>query len=182
MPLPKLENSAVTWVVQQVSAYIGQQRQLFRSQAAPLNLQQRTAMQSFFPPSVLDTTRVVVLHNARVANPPFYQQLVEMGFAADDLPDFSFMAAITFIDTVVAHEPFTGRLLFHELVHAVQYQKLGLEDFASRYVRGFLNGGSYEAIPLEINAYELDGRFTAAPSSPFSVDTAVQSWITTQRF
>jgi hypothetical protein len=37
-----------------------------------------------------------------------------------------------------------------------------LEGFARRYVRGFLNGGSYEAIPLEMNAYESDARFAAS--------------------
>jgi len=63
------------------------------------------------------------------------------------------------VDTVVSHEPFNDRLLFHELVHVVQYEKLGLEGFAAKYVRGFLNGGSYEGIPLEMNAYELDARF-----------------------
>jgi hypothetical protein len=63
------------------------------------------------------------------------------------------MAAITFIDTVVFHEPIENRLLFHEFVHVVQYDKLGLGEFAAKYVNGFLTGGSYEAIPLERNAY-----------------------------
>ena len=73
------------------------------------------------------------------------------------------------MDTVVSHEPFTDRLLFHELVHVVQYEKLGLEGFASKYVRGFLSGGSYDGIPLEMNAYELDARFAGAPEKVFSV-------------
>jgi hypothetical protein len=51
-----------------------------------------------------------------------------MGFEATLLPDFAHMAAITFVDTVVSHEAFTSRLLFHELVHVVQYGKLGLQE------------------------------------------------------
>src|SRR5436853_935557 len=51
-----------------------------------------------------------------------------------------------------------------ELVHVVQYEKLGLKEFAAKYVTGFLSGGSYEAIPLEMNADE------------------VQRWIDTGRF
>jgi hypothetical protein len=105
-----------------------------------------------------------------------------MGFEAAALPDFAHMAAITFIDTVVSHEGFTDRLLFHELVHVVQYEKLGLVEFAARYVRGFLSGGSYEAIPLERNASELDARFAAMPAKPFSVDKEVQAWIDAGRF
>jgi hypothetical protein len=44
-----------------------------------------------------------------------------------------------------------------------------LAEFAARHVTGFLNGGSYEAIPLETNAYELDARFAAASERYFSV-------------
>jgi hypothetical protein len=55
------------------------------------------------------------------------------------------------------------------LTHVVQYEKLGLEQFAAKYVKGFLSGGSYEAIPLEVNAYGLDARFAAAPAKGFSV-------------
>ena len=105
-----------------------------------------------------------------------------MGFEAASLPDFEHMAAITFVDTVVSQEPFTGRLLSHELVHVVQYERLGLPEFAGKYVRGFLSGGSYEAIPLEMNAYELDARFAAAPARPFSVGLEVEAWIRADRF
>jgi len=43
---------------------------------------------------------------------------------------------------VVSHEAFTDRLLLRELVHVVQYEKLGLKEFAAKYVTGFLSGGS----------------------------------------
>ena len=135
------------------------------------------AMQPFFALSTLDSARLLVLTEDRVGNPPFYPQLVQMGFEPAALPDFSLMAAITFVDTVVSHEPFTDRLLFHELVHVVQYGKLRLAEFANRYVRGFLSGGSYDGIPLEINAYELDSRFAAAPMKPFSVQSEVEARI-----
>jgi hypothetical protein len=125
---------------------------------------------------------VAVLSVERVVNPPFYDQLVRMGFEPAALPNFALMAAITFVDTVVSHEPFTDRLLFHELVHVVQYEKLGLEGFAIKYVRGFLNGGSYEAIPLEMNAYELDAWFAGAPTKVFSVADEVQGWIDARKF
>jgi len=182
MPLPTLRVAQVDWVVQRVVAYIGQQRQTYRPGAAPPGLSQKTAMRPFFPQPALDSTRLVVLAGQRVNNPPFYGELIKMGFEAASLPDFSLMAAIAFVDTVVSHEAFTDRLLFHELVHVVQYAKLGLQEFASKYVRGFLNGGSYEAIPLERNAYELDARFAEAPTKPFSVADEVQRWIDTHPF
>jgi len=182
MPLPKLRDEEVEWVVQQVAAYIDGQRQTYRGKAVALSQNQRTVMQLFFPASTLDSVRVVVLAGQRVGNPPFYGELLKMGFGVGSLPDFADMAAITFIDTVVSHEPFTSRILFHELVHVVQYEKLGLMEFAAKYVRGFLNGGSYEAIPLERNAYELDGRFAAEPMKAFSAANEVQAWIDADRF
>lgn len=182
MTLPPIDDAQLAWVTQQVAAYIARQSQTFAARAVPLNQNQKTTMQSFFPASALDSTRVVVLTNERVGNPPFYSQLLQMGFEPATLPNFAFMSAITFVDTVVSHESFTNKVLFHELVHVVQYEKLGLMEFAAKYVTGFLNGGSYEAIPLERNAYELDGRFASVPARPFSVEADVQAWIHGGRF
>ena len=78
---------------------------------------------------------------------------------------------LTFVDTVVSHEAFTDRLLLRELVHVVQYERLGLKEFAANYVTGFLSGGSYEAIPLEMNAHELDDRCAAAGRRLFPLRT-----------
>lgn len=69
-----------------------------------------------------------------------------------NLPDQSGMGAVTFSDVVVSHEPFSSGLLFHELVHVEQYRQLDIPRFSELYVRGFLNGGSYEAIPLEVSS------------------------------
>jgi hypothetical protein len=92
------------------------------------------------------------------------------------------MAAVTFKDVVVSHEPFSDGLLFHEFVHVEQYRQLGVPRFAELYVRGFLNGGGYDGIPLEINAYELGSRFEEHPERGFSVEAEVSSWIRQGRF
>src|SRR5215469_10748597 len=182
MPLPTLSSAQIERVVDQAAAYIAQGRQTYRPGAAPLSLSQKNAMRRFFPETLLDSTRLAVRTRERVSNPPFYAQLVQMGFSLADLPDFAHMAAITFVDTVVSHESFSDRLLFHELVHVVQYEKLGIVNFAAKYVNGFLSGGSYEAIPLEMNAYQLDARFAAAPAETFSVSDQVQLWMDSGRF
>jgi hypothetical protein len=112
---------------------------------------------------------------SRIEDPPFYTMVKMMGLR--NLPDFSNMAAITFVDVVVSHDEFTDALLFHELVHAVQYAQLGTTEFASRYVNGFIKGGSYEEIPLEKNAYELEARFSQNKNGHFSVADEVKKWI-----
>jgi len=182
MPLPKLSDEQVAWIAKEVAAYIQKQRQLFIPRTVLLNPDQKAALQPFFPASTLDSSRVGTLAIERVPNPYFYPQLLAMGFTPASLPDFSAMAAVTFVDTIVSHGKLNERTLFHELVHVVQYEKLGLGAFAAKYVRGFLSGGSYEAIPLEMNAYQLDERFASAPMNSFSVETEVQKWIEAGKF
>jgi len=182
MPLPNISAAQIDWVIEQVATYIERQRQTYRLRAVLLDRNQKTTMHPFFSASTLESARVVVLAGERVNNPPFYGELTEMGFEAGSLPDFAGMSAITFVNTVVSHGPYNKQTLFHELVHVVQYEKLGLAEFAAKYVKGFLSGGSYRAIPLEMNAYELDARFGTDITKAFSVEAEVQSRIDTGRF
>lgn len=182
MRLPQLNEQQVTAIIQQVADYIATQRQTYRSKADPIDRNQRANLKLFFSQSVLDSGRVLVLRNERVNNPPFYRELIQIGFDPALLPDFSLMTAITFVDTIVSHGPMGIQTLFHELVHVVQYEKLGLPEFAAKYVYGFLRGGSYGSIPLEQNAYQLDGRFAAAPGNTFSVEGEVKEWIKRELF
>jgi hypothetical protein len=163
-----------------VAQYISGQRTNYRPVAFPLSAEQKTAMAGYFRPELLDEAHLLVLTGDRVANPDFYPMLRNMGFT--NLPDQSAMAAITFSDTVVAHIPFDNDLLFHELVHVEQYHQLGIATFSDLYVRGFLNGGGYEGIPLERNAYLLGARYAQNRAPGFSVADDVAAWITGSRF
>lgn len=93
-----------------------------------------------------------------------------------NLPDFADMAAITFVDVIVSHYEFTDAVLFHELVHVVQYSQMDLKEFATRFINGFIQSGSYEEIPLEKMAHALEARFSQNPGQPFSVDEEVRQW------
>jgi hypothetical protein len=180
MPTPKLTPDQITQVFGLVSQYISAQRQKYATRAIPLSNEQQAALTGFFSPEILDGTRLLVLRKERVANPDFYPMLKSMGFK--NLPDQSGMGAITFCDVVVSREAFSNRLLFHELVHVEQYRQLGIPRFSELYVRGFLNGGSYEAIPLEVNAYTLEGRFESDPRRMFSIEDEVGRWATEGKF
>jgi hypothetical protein len=181
--LPTLSPNEMAWVSYQVSEFIRKLRTQYLPSATPLSPEQKNAMRPFFPDAILDSARLLTLIGTRIPNPDFYDTLLSFGLDAAMLPDFSnSMAAVTFQDVIVSHEPFTDRLLFHELVHVVQYSKLGLSGFAVKYVEGFLLGGGYEGIPLEINAYHLDSEFAAHPEKHFSVESEVQSCITAGKF
>jgi hypothetical protein len=174
MDLSKLPPAMVSQLATMVEDYISSSRTKYAPQSVPLSDAQRAAMQPYFPATVLDSTRLCVLDSKRVPNPSMYSMAKMMGIR--NLPDFSEMAAITFVDVVVSHEEFTDALLFHELVHVVQYAQMGVKEFAVRYVNGFIQGGSYEEIPLEKSAYALEGRYSQNGGQPFSVDDEVRQW------
>jgi hypothetical protein len=173
--MPQLTPDQIQQLSGLVAEYIRAKQEIFAGRAVRVPTTLRLPLNLFFRPDVLNTTRVVVLQNEHVANPDFYPMLLELGFM--HLPDFSGMAAITFEDLIVSHEPLSPPLLFHELVHVEQYRQLGVERFSELYVRGFLEGGSYEAIPLEINAYRLEGAFRKSPHRGFSVEEEVAAWL-----
>ena len=161
---------------QAVAEYISVQRDRYYNQAAPLTF--GNTWSRFFPAADLERLRVLQPGQERVPNPPFYADLEQLGFTG--LPNFTTMAAITFDDVAVFHDPMTPQLIFHELVHVTQYRLLGIEEFARLYVRGYLHGG-YDGTPLEICAYQLDGRFIMG-SVGFDVEAEVKAWIEEKRF
>jgi hypothetical protein len=91
------------------------------------------------------------------------------------------MAGITLGRAVViaARAPQHGaawsRLLFHELVHVVQFNLLGVDEFVTQYLSGWgRNGFRYRDIPLERCAYELEARFAENPANGFPVEAEVR--------
>jgi hypothetical protein len=111
----------------------------------------------FFGANTLSRIRLVLL--SKISNPPFYSLLAARGVP---IPlDFTQMAGITFVDTVLVSQAKadfsdTGlkNLLFHEAVHVVQYEHLGLDQFMDEYVKGWAaNAFDYRNIPLERQAY-----------------------------
>lgn len=175
MAIPNLTPDQVAQASSLVGGYISSLREKYAPRGGPLSAPLRAPLEPFFSRKVLDNTRVLVLLGERVPNPEFYPMLRAWGFK--NLPDQSTMAAITFCDVVVSHEGFSDGLLFHEFVHVEQYRQLGIPRFSELYVRGFLNGGSYAAIPLEANAYSLEDRFRRDPGHGFSVQEEVAEWL-----
>lgn len=177
MPLSRLSSRQVSQVSDWVAIYIADQRSHFLGRAKPIRADQLVILRAFFPEDILCATKVA---RGRASEPPFYSQLRAMGIS--NAPPFSDMAGITFEDVVVHVEPLKTSVLFHELVHAVQYKHLGLHRFRERYVRGFLTGGSYEGIPLQQQAYQLEDKFVRDPSASFSVEADVIKRIRRNQF
>jgi hypothetical protein len=180
MDLSNLPESLVVQLSKAVEDYILHSREKYFARGAPMTSQQLALLQPFFSAEDLQRVRILVLEGTRIQDPPFYSMARIMGIK--NLPSFSDVAAVTFVDVIVSHEVFTPELLFHEMVHVEQYSQMGTSKFASLYVNGFIRGGSYEEIPLEKNAYELVSRFRAKRQQIFSVADEVKGWSEAAKF
>jgi hypothetical protein len=143
--------------------WVQDQRRKHRVTSQPLPVDVATALAPYFSPQLL--SRVRVDYPARIEHPDFLQLLEGQGFPP--LPDFREMAGITFGDVICLAREYLpaaagerSTLFFHECVHVVQYQILGVDEFIRQYVGGWAaNGYHYEAIPLELQAFAITSGF-----------------------
>jgi hypothetical protein len=96
----------------------------------------------FFFTDTLESVRIVRV--ATIENPAFYGTMLTSRIPR--LIDFRKASGITFIDTILLSDGVIGgspplSLLFHEIVHVVQYRLLGVDEFARRYVLGWMKNG-----------------------------------------
>jgi hypothetical protein len=140
----------------------------------------------YLEPFAGDLVRDIRLLLSVIQNPPWYPDLLERGLSRDELLDFTRMDAITFDATIIFQPqvPMSIPGLFHELVHVVQYRMFGVDDFARRYLDGWLAGRPlasnpvqrYMNVPLERQAYALQARFLSLPQrSSFSIEEEVRA-------
>jgi hypothetical protein len=177
---PKLNQEQALEISASISAYVREQRDRYFPSGIPLSAQPKAIMQPFFSPALLGRIRIVELEGACVPNPPFYSKARDLGFL--NLPNFPRMASLTFLDVAVFNERITDSALFHGLVHAVQFQILGLQRYADLLVRGFLRANAHFAVPLEAHAFALESKFARNSSESFSVEEQVRLWVREGRY
>jgi hypothetical protein len=179
-PLTRLTEEQIVDAVGRVCLYFRDRREHYLAAAAPLSNHQKALMWPYFSAALLDRVRIVELHGARVPDPPFFAEARALGFL--NLPQFTHMRSLTFLDVVVFNERITDRALFHGLVHSVQFEILGLERYTDLFVRSFVNTRLHFSVPLEAHAFALESKFAGAPTSRFSVEDKVRLWADQGRY
>jgi hypothetical protein len=177
---PKLSEEQALEISASIASYLREQRDRYLPSGTPLSAQRKAILQPYFSPALLGRIRIVELEGAGIPDPPFYANARELGFS--NLPNFSQMESLTFLDVVVLTERITDSALFHALVHAVQFQILGLQRYADLMLRGFLRTNAHFAVPLEAHAFALESKFARNGSSGFSVEEQVRLWIREGRY
>jgi hypothetical protein len=179
-PLSPLTEERILEAVQRLASYLREQREHYSRSSAPLSNHQKALMWPYFSAALLDRVSVVELDGARVPNPPFYAEAKAWGFV--NLPEVTHMHSLTFLDVVVFNERVAERSLFHGLVHAVQFEVLGLERYADLFVRSFVNTKLHFSVPLEAHAFSLESKFAGSPAARFSVEDEVRLWARQARY
>ncbi len=167
----------VSYLADNAGHWISNQRDLHRAHSGPLPDTTMAALRGFFGGDTLDRARLRRV--PVIENPPFYREFEEAGAS---IPlDFSVWASITFGDVILVSDdqvpgPPPYSVIFHEMVHLVQYDELGIFEFARRYVTPFMqNRANYMTIPLESMAFDLQGRFEGSTGEPFSAEAEVRA-------
>lgn len=170
----------VVQAIERLASYLREQRERFLPSALPLSSRQQATMWPHFSSALLDRIRIVELDGKRLPNPLFYEEYRAMGFA--NLPEVAHMQSLTLLDLIVFHEKISERYLFHGLVHAVQFDVLGLDRYCELFVRSFVNTKQHFSVPLEAHAFSLESKFAGNPSSRFSVEDQVRLWAKQSRY
>ena len=175
-----LSEAKVREAVRCVATYLETQRESFVHRGIPLKEAQKALLQPFFAPVLLDRVRTVELHGHRLPAPPFYVEARALGL--EHLPELTHMASLTFVDVIVFNDLIIERSLFHGLVHAVQFQILGLERYTDLFVRAFLRTNAHYTVPLEAHAFALESKFAVRPDTAFSAEEQVRLWLREGRY
>lgn len=164
--------NVITFLIDNAIIWAESRRDKYRSAGRKLEEHERDELKNFFGPEILHKTRIKRV--PIIENPDFYAALSKMGIP--EPMDLTTAAGITYIDTVLISERYVTHqsqwlpLIFHELVHIVQYEVLGVQKFMEQYVFGWANHGfSYASIPLEKDAFDLASKYESNRKLGFSV-------------
>lgn len=141
---------------------------LHRAHAQPVTSLSFSRIEKYFPSEFLASSKVVKLTPVPV--PP----LSKMGLTAFDAFERGAYAGITYGRTYFVHPNswMDESLHFHELIHVVQWDHLGWDQFLKTYAVGLLQYG-YLNSPLEVMARSHQSKFDS-DAPPYDVQDAVR--------
>jgi hypothetical protein len=175
-----ISEEQIAQAISLLAKYLREQGQQYRAAAVPLTNIQKASMWPYFSAVVLDRVHIVELKGERIPNPPFYEQARALGCL--NLPEWTHMDSLTFVDVILFNGKVTDRRLFHALVHLVQFELLGLERYCELFVRGFLATKHHFSVPLEAHTFSLESKYAANPGDRFSVEDRVRLWVHQGRY
>jgi hypothetical protein len=137
--------------------------------ARPVSSKGFPRLSSYFSGDLLDKAKFVIVQ--KIPMPPLSEMGVHI-FSEFENGDFW---GITYNDTFFLDKRAEGfeETYFHELVHVIQWNTLGIDRFLLEYASGLIKNG-YRKCPLEVMAYVSEDWFTRNPT-PVIVESIIRS-------
>jgi len=164
------------YLIKKFEQWLKEQHRLYLPTAQPLSKYAKSHLSGYFERRTLDLVRVATVE--RIRNPDFYASLERAGIPVP--LDFSTAVGLTVINLIlirkelIHHRASFMSTLFHEMVHVVQIDILGLKRHIELYADSLREGGyQYHSVVLERQAYTLSTRFDRG-EPPFSVEKVVR--------
>lgn len=148
-----------------VRAWILTNAAMYAANATPIAALGLERTPRYFPAAILEETKAITV--SRIPFPPM---------SAIGVPELAgieqmAVAGITFDNVCLVHEGLRSEsVYFHELVHAVQWRTLGVDDFLLTYGAGLVQYG-YARSPLEVMAFDLQSQFDRGQALGLVADT-----------
>jgi hypothetical protein len=137
-----------------VRAWIETTLAAHRDRAVPVGLLDSPRLKHLFPATLFNRSWCV-----SVPDKPPFPPLSRMGLEAFAPFEAMPIAGITYLNTFFVRQGHQCEsLYFHEMVHVVQWDRLGLDRFLLAYGVGLVQSG-YRDSPLEDMAYRLQADF-----------------------
>ena len=140
----------------------------YKSHVKPLNKLGFSRIPEYFSKETLGAAKIVVVN--KVPNMPLYSK-----WKIEELKDFENgeYQGETYADTIFIQSGYLSEhLLFHELVHLIQWKQMGIEKFLIAYGLEQIKYG-YPKGPLEGMAYGLENAFKQTERS-FQVEALLK--------
>jgi len=159
------------YVLPKAKEWINNTLNYYKPQLKPLNAFGFSRIPEYFSKEALNAAKVVIVD--RVPNMPLYSEwgIVEL----KDFENREYQGE-NYIDTIfIQSGHLSEHLLFHELVHLIQWRQMGIEKFLIAYGLEQIKCG-YPKGPLEGMAYGFEEAFKQT-SQPFQVEDALRPHI-----
>jgi hypothetical protein len=164
------------YLIERYLEWVDEQRAVLLPEARPLTKEEKSGFQGYFEERILDMARVATVE--RIQNPGFYDELAKSGVP---IPlDFNQAIGLALVDCIIIRKQLwtypesAFSTIFHELVHVVQIDMLGIRRHIELYADSLMqNDLQYHSVIFEKQAYELSARFDKKKPS-FSVSQAIE--------
>jgi hypothetical protein len=151
-----------SYLIENYLAWVDEQRVLLLPKAWPLTSAEKTKLGGYFEDRILSSVHVVTVD--KFENPQFYDELTQSGVP---IPlDLNQAVGLALVDCILIHKQLWAypesaiSTIFHELVHIVQIDILGIGKHIELYADSLIrNNLQYHSVFFEKQAYRFTERF-----------------------